>query len=214
MLVRKLTQGLTHAGGKPYTVTYSSWWETSHWGLLMLVGNLKMGLTHAGGKPYPGTYSCWWETLHWDLLLLVRNLTLGLTLRHTHEGEKPYSKTTYASEKNLTFTLIHTDDKPYMETNLWWRQTLHRDLLKLYARHHFEAPYLLNHNILEKVTHSIYLILCIDMTMQLNPLHFSVTMHIKIEINPCSFTYLHTLQTGCDLGDYMNFTINWIFQKP
>ena len=65
-------------------------------------------------------------------------------------------------------------------------KTLHRDLLKLYARHHFEAPYLLNYNILEKVTHSIYLILCIDMTMQLNPLHFSVTMHIKIEINPCT----------------------------
>ena len=48
----------------------------------------------------------------------MRNLTLGLKLRHTHEGEKPYSKTTYAGEKNLTFTFIHTDDKPYMETNL------------------------------------------------------------------------------------------------
>ena len=41
------------------------------------------------------------------------------------------------------------------------------------------AAYLLSHNI-ENVTNSV----CFEMPMQFNPLHFSVTLHTKHEINP------------------------------
>ena len=49
------------------------------------------------------------------------------------------------------------------------------------------AAYLLNQNILENVINSVYLILCFEMAMWwFNPLHFSVIMHIELEINPCT----------------------------
>ena len=46
------------------------------------------------------------------------------------------------------------------------------------------AAYLLNHNILEKVTNSIYLILCFEIGMSFSSLDFNINMHIKLEINP------------------------------
>ena len=48
------------------------------------------------------------------------------------------------------------------------------------------AAYLLNHNILENITNSVYLILYFEMAMYFNLLHFTVTRHIKLKINPCT----------------------------